>query len=96
MAPSRILIFLCLGLLAQFRIHAEETAKMDSITPKVYHISGSALITNNGISLLPMFNLGKPAAIFDLSIGNDRISYEQQLRYSLAGKPWSFIFWTRW
>ncbi len=96
MAPSRILIFLCFGLLAQFKTHAEETAKTDSIAPKVYHISGSALITNNGISLLPMFNLGKPAAIFDLSIGNDRISYEQQLRYSLAGKPWSFIFWTRW
>lgn len=96
MTPSRILIFLCFWLFIQLKTHAEETAKNDSIPPKVYHISGSALVTNNGISLLPMFNLGKPATILDLSIGNDRISYEQQLRFSLAGKPWSFIFWTRW
>ena len=77
------------------RLHAEELTLTDSLPAKVYHVSGGALVTNNGISLLPMFNLGKPAAIFDLSVGNERLAFEQQLRFSLEGKPWSFIFWTR-
>ena len=96
MTQLRIILILSLALFAPHVTKAELLAEKDSIPAKVYHVSGSALITNNGISLLPMFNLGKPAAIFDLSIGNERISYEQQLRFSLAGKPWSFIFWTRW
>jgi hypothetical protein len=60
-----------------------------------FHISGAASVTNNGISLLPMFTLGKPAAIFDLSVGNSRLAFEPQFRFSLEGKPWSFIFWFR-
>jgi len=39
-----------------------------------------------------MFTLGKPAAIFDLSVGNERLAFEPQFRFSLEGKPWSFIF----
>ena len=73
--------------------HAEE-ALGDSIQT-TYHISGAASATNNGISLLPMFTLGKPAAIFDLSVGNERLAFEPQFRFSLEGKPWSFIFWFR-
>ncbi len=53
-----------------------------------FHISGAASVTNNGISLLPMFTLGKPAAIFDLSVGNSRLAFEPQFRFSLEGKPW--------
>ncbi len=58
-------------------------------------ISVGASITNNGISLLPTFALGKPAAIFDLSIGGKRLSFDPQFRFSLQGKPWSFLFWWR-
>ena len=61
----------------------------------IYHISGSALITQNGISVIPTFTLGKPAAIFDLSVGNEKLAFEPQLRFSLEGKPWSFLFWFR-
>ena len=30
----------------------------------IYHFSGTASVTNEGISLIPTFSLGKPAAIF--------------------------------
>jgi hypothetical protein len=58
------------------------------------HLNGSVTITNNGISFIPTFTLGKPAAIFDLSIGR-RLSFDPQFRFALEGKPWSFIFWGR-
>ena len=64
-------------------------------TDSTYHISGAASATNNGISLLPMFTLGKPALIFDLSVGSSRLAFEPQFRFSMEGKPWSFIFWFR-
>lgn len=49
-------------------------------------------VTQNGFSFIPSFSLGKPALIFEPSIGNKRLSFEPQLRFSLEGKPWSFIF----
>lgn len=55
----------------------------------------SVQVTNNGISLLPTFSLGKPAAQFDLSLFGKRMGFEPQIRYSLKGKPWSYIFWWR-
>lgn len=52
-------------------------------------------VTNKGISTIPNLTLGKPAAIFDLSIGRKKLSFEPQLRFALEGKPWSFLFWWR-
>lgn len=49
-------------------------------------------VTNNGFSIVPAFTLGEPAAFLDLRMGNRRWSFEPQLRYSLKGRPWSFIF----
>lgn len=57
-------------------------------------LAGAVTVTNNGISFIPTFSLGKPAAIFDLSVGR-KLSFEPQFRFSLEGKPWSFIFWWR-
>lgn len=57
------------------------------------NVSGSASVTNNGISIIPSFTLGKPAAVFDLSVGR-RLRFEPEFKFSLAGKPWAFIF--RW
>jgi hypothetical protein len=51
-------------------------------------------ITNNGISLIPSFSLGKPAAIAEFQVGR-RYTFEPQFRFALEGKPWSFIFWNR-
>lgn len=58
------------------------------------HFGGSALITTKGISTIPNLTLGKPAAIFELSMGR-RLSFEPQFRFALEGKPWSFLFWFR-
>jgi hypothetical protein len=56
---------------------------------------GAVTVTNKGISLIPNLTLGKPAAIFDLSVGKKRLSFEPQFRFALEGKPWTFIFWWR-
>lgn len=61
----------------------------------IHHFSGSASITNNGISLVPSFSLGKPATLLLLSIGGKRFSVDPDIRFSLDGKPWTFLFWTR-
>ncbi len=61
----------------------------------VSHFGGAATVTNNGLSFIPTFSLGKPAAIFDLSMGRKRVSFDPQFRFALDGKPWSFIFWWR-
>jgi len=74
--------------------HCSFSQGLDS-TKSIHHFSGSVGITNNGISIVPSFSLGKPAAIFMLSMGRSRFSFEPDLRFSLAGKPWSFLFWGR-
>jgi hypothetical protein len=88
--PKKItfLIFLSIFL---HSVYSQETdsAKFDR------HIAGAVTVTNNGISVIPTFTLGKPAAIFDLSVGGKKLSFEPQFRFALDGKPWSFIFWWR-
>ncbi len=49
-------------------------------------------VTTNGFSYVPAFSLGKPASVVNLSIGWKRFSFEPQIRNSLEGKPWSYIF----
>ena len=87
-------ITLQLAFLFLVLTHFSFSQKMDS-TKNITHFSGSASVTNNGISIVPSFSLGKPAAIFIGSIGKNRLSFEPDLRFSLAGKPWSFLFWGR-
>lgn len=91
---SKLLKILLIYVLTNlsWKVQAEEFA--DS-TAKIYHLTAGANVTNNGVSLLPTFTLGKPAAIFDLSVGGEKIAFEPQFRFSLEGKPWSFIFWWR-
>ncbi len=69
--------------------------KNDS-TKNIVKFKGDVTVTNNGISLVPTFSLGKPATIFDFSISKNRLSFEPQLRFAIEGaKPWSFLFWVR-
>jgi hypothetical protein len=58
------------------------------------YFGGAVTVTTKGISTIPNLTLGKPAAIFDLSLGR-RLSFEPQFRFALEGKPWSFLFWWR-
>ena len=68
--------------------------KKDS-TNNIFHFKGAVTVTNKGISLVPTFTLGKPAAIFDLSLGKKKLFLEPQLKFSLKGKPWAILFWLR-
>ena len=61
----------------------------------INHISGRIATTNNGISLIPTFSLGKPALLFTLSLGKNKLSFEPDFNFSLEGKPWSMLFWFR-
>ena len=68
--------------------------KSDS-TKNIFHLKGAVTVTTKGISTVPSFTLGKPAALFDLSIGKKKFFFEPQLKFSLAGKPWAILFWWR-
>ena len=68
--------------------------KADS-TKNISHFSGTASITNNGISLIPTFSLNKPAALFNMSMGKSKFSFDPEFNFSLEGKPWYFLFWFR-
>ena len=83
-----VLIFVLLVL--SFSSFSQKNDSTKVITSFV----GAVSVTNNGISFIPTFSLGKPAVIFDLSVGR-RLTFEPQFRFSLEGKPWSFIFWWR-
>lgn len=62
---------------------------------KSVQLSGSLNLTNNGISLIPNFSLGKPAVIILLAAGKNRFSFEPDIRFSLSAKPWTMLFWGR-
>lgn len=83
-----LLIFVSLGL--QQSIHAQE-----SPSSTYRYLKGSITATNNGISIIPSFTLGRPAVFFDMSYGGERLSFDPMLRFAMDGKPWSFVFWWR-
>ena len=90
MQKNTVLLIFIFLLIKHFAI----SQKTDS-AKNIVHFSGAVSITNNGISIVPSFSLGKPAAIFNVSLGKNRFSFEPDIRFSLAGKPWSFLFWGR-
>jgi hypothetical protein len=90
MQKNTTLLVLILSMLT----HSCFSQKADS-AKRMYQIKGAVTVTNKGISLVPTFTLGKPAAIFDLSMGKKKLFFEPQLRFALEGKPWSFLFWWR-
>ncbi|MBD0332439.1 MAG: hypothetical protein ICV66_07265 [Chitinophagaceae bacterium] len=87
---KRAFLFFVLSILTHFAF----AQKNDSIS-YIGHLTSVVSVTTKGISTIPSFTLGKPAVIFDLSIGTRRLSFEPQFRLALEGKPWSFLFWGR-
>jgi len=81
-------------LLLLFSIHVIGFSQNTDSTKVISNFGGAVSVTNNGISFIPTFSLGKPAAIFDMSVGR-KLSFEPQFRFALEGKPWSFVFWWR-
>lgn len=85
--------FICLLLV--FFLSAHANSQNPDSTKLITHIGGAVTVTNNGISLIPTFSLGDPAAIFNLLIAKNKLSFEPEFRFALEGKPWSMVFWWR-
>jgi hypothetical protein len=89
---AKPVLLLCMMLLLALQTAFSQA---DESANKNRFVSGTITTTNNGISLLPTFTLGKPAAMFDFAMGNKKLTFEPYLRFALEGKPWNFIFWWR-
>lgn len=76
-------------------LYPTQAQEQDSLKNPSYHFRGNISVTQNGMSLIPAFSLGKPAAIAELSLGGERLSFDPEIRFDLNGQPWSFIFWWR-
>lgn len=83
----KLLLLLTLTLLLVMQVQAQESGSKQ--------IEGVITATNNGVSIIPSFTLGRPALFFDLSLSGERFSFDPMLRFGMDGKPWSFIFWGR-
>jgi hypothetical protein len=77
--------FVSTSLIAQEQTPAKPTGQF----------GGVITATNNGVSIIPSFTLGRPALLFDLSLSGERFSFDPMLRFGMDGKPWSFVFWGR-
>ena len=64
-------------------------------TAKPLNINGSIGLTNNGISIIPTFSLNAPAALFNFSIGKNRLSFDPDVRLTLDGRKGGMLFWFR-
>lgn len=83
----KTLLFFTLTLLLAIQVQAQESGSKQ--------IGGVITATNNGVSIIPSFTLGRPALLFDLSLSGERFSFDPMLRFGMDGKPWSFVFWGR-
>ena len=63
--------------------------------PTPVTVSGQVTITNNGMSTIPAFTLGQPAALLYLFVRRGPLSLEPEFRTGLDGMPWAFIIWGR-
>lgn len=53
-----------------------------------FKLTGTITITNNGISLIPAYSLGKPAILAFFKLRKKRFSYEPDISFSYEGRPW--------
>ncbi|MBN3581001.1 hypothetical protein JYB64_01285 [Algoriphagus aestuarii] len=84
-----------LVLLFLFQLSSVLAQTESEKTPVVRHFNGTITATSNGISIIPFFSLGRPAFLFDLSLGGERFTFDPMMRFGMNGKPWSFVFWGR-
>ncbi|MCX6303077.1 MAG: hypothetical protein NTW82_12935 [Bacteroidia bacterium] len=85
-----IILFIVLVGFSQ-KMSAQEK---DSTIAKINSFTGAVTIQSKGISTIPNLTLGKPAMVFDISMGR-KLTFEPQFRFSLEGKPWAMVFWWR-
>jgi hypothetical protein len=84
-----VFFFVILVFSSIFHLQAQEK------TTPTGQFGGVITATNNGVSIIPSFTLGRPALLFDLSLSGERFSFDPMLRFGMDGKPWSFVFWGR-
>lgn len=89
---AKINLFLFLLIIG---ITSVSVAQENEDAAKKIHIAGSAGLTNNGISLIPNFSLGDPAALFNLSVTRGRLSFDTDFNFSLEAKPWYILYWIK-
>jgi hypothetical protein len=82
-------------LLTLFFLHFFSYAQTIDTTQTPSFLRGQITATNNGVSLIPTFSLGKPAVLFDMNMGKGRLSFDPMIRFGMNGKPWTFVFWWR-
>ena len=88
---QKILTILLISLLAE-----KSYSQLTDSTKTNFSVNGAITVTNSGISVIPTFTLGKPAAIFDFILRKKNFSFEPQFRFAIEDfKPWSYIFWMR-
>ena len=78
-------------ILSFYTSHSQHTDSTQ--TPSF--LRGQITATNNGVSLIPTFSLGRPAVLFDMNVGKGRLSFDPMFRFGMNGKPWAFVFWWR-
>ena len=88
-------LFLLLGIYILFFFSTGAYAQETSPVVPTGQFGGIITATNNGVSIIPSFTLGRPALLFDLSLSGERFSFDPMLRFGMDGKPWSFVFWGR-
>uniref|UniRef100_UPI0040489163 hypothetical protein n=1 Tax=Algoriphagus sp. TaxID=1872435 RepID=UPI0040489163 len=89
---QRVLVLVVFSLL--FSLGDVQAQEATPATPSG-QFGGVITATNNGVSIIPSFTLGRPALLFDLSLSGKRFSFDPMLRFGMDGKPWSFVFWGR-
>ena len=82
-------------IFASFFVFTSLIAQEQAPAKPTGQFGGVITATNNGVSIIPSFTLGRPALLFDLSLSGDRFSFDPMLRFGMDGKPWSFVFWGR-
>jgi hypothetical protein len=82
-----------LFLLIPFTALSQE--KKDSTKKMLIKVSGNIQVTNNGISPVPAFSLGKPAIMTVFTIKKGNVSFSPEFNYGIDGKPWSSNNWLR-
>jgi hypothetical protein len=72
-------------------------ANTDSLTmaKKPWTFHGFMMLTNNGISPVPAFSLGKAASMNTFFINKGRFSYSPEFNFALNAKPWVVNQWLR-
>lgn len=91
-----------LTILGVLFLHVAFSQEQDSLFNKPEQpksellLSGAVTVTTKGISTIPNLTLGKPAAIFDMSVVKGKWIFDPQFRIDLTNaRPWNLMFWWR-